>query len=175
MTNLIKILKKEILPVLGLIIFLSLFRIIPHPSNFTPLLAAGVFSGFYFRSFFLGSFMVILAMFFGDLYLGFHNTMIFTYASIIVAVAIGMMIRNFKLKEIFLTGLASSVFFFIITNFGAWFTLEMYEKSFSGLLQSYVLAIPFFHNTLISTFLYLIILQLLFNLSLKKKIIKFSF
>ena len=48
MTNLIKILKKGILPVLGLIIFLALFRIIPHPSNFTPLLAAGVFSGFYF-------------------------------------------------------------------------------------------------------------------------------
>lgn len=175
MANLIKILKKQIIPVLGLIIFLALFRIIPHPSNFTPLLAAGVFSGFYFRSFFLGSFIVILAMFFGDLYLGFHNTMIFTYVSVAVAVAIGMLIRNFKFKEIFLTGFASSVCFFIITNFGAWLTLEMYEKSFAGLLQSYVLAIPFFHNTLISTVIYLVILKLLYNLSLKKKIIKFSF
>lgn len=175
MTNVNKTLKKEILPILGLIIFLALFRIIPHPSNFTPLLAAGVFSGFYFRSFFLGSFIVILAMFFGDLYLGFHNTMIFTYVSIIVAVGIGMLIRNLKFKEVFLTGIASSACFFIITNFGAWLTLEMYEKSFAGLLQSYVLAIPFFHNTLISTVLYLIILKLLFNLSLKKKIIKFSF
>ena len=175
MANLIKILKKQIIPVLGLIIFLALFRIIPHPSNFTPLLAAGVFSGFYFRSFFLGSFIVILAMFFGDLYLGFHNTMIFTYVSVAVAVAIGMLIRNFKFKEIFLTGFASCVCFFIITNFGAWLTLEMYEKSFAGLLQSYVLAIPFFHNTLISTVIYLVILKLLYNLSLKKKIIKFSF
>ena len=169
MTNVNKTLKKEILPILGLIIFLALFRIIPHPSNFTPLLAAGVFSGFYFRSFFLGSFIVILAMFFGDLYLGFHNTMIFTYVSIIVAVGIGMLIRNLKFKEVFLTGIASSACFFIITNFGAWLTLEMYEKSFAGLLQSYVLAIPFFHNTLISTVLYLIILKLLFNLFLKKK------
>ncbi len=101
--------------------------------------------------------------------------MLFTYVSIIVAVGIGMLIRNFKFKEIFLTGFASSVSFFIITNFGAWLTLEMYEKSFGGLVQSYILAIPFFHNTLISTFLYLIILKLLFNLSLKKKIIKFSF
>ena len=156
MANLIKILKKQIIPVLGLIIFLALFRIIPHPSNFTPLLAAGVFSGFYFRSFFLGSFIVILAMFFGDLYLGFHNTMIFTYVSVAVAVAIGMLIRNFKFKEIFLTGFASSVCFFIITNFGAWLTLEMYEKSPTFYLDKDKFTAPIwgYHYNLKSLFKY---------------------
>ena len=55
------------------------------------------------------------------------------------------------------------------------FRLEMYEKNFEGLLQSYVMAIPFFHNTLISTFVYLFVLKLLFDLAIKKKIFKVSF
>ena len=157
------------------ILILSFSRIIPHPSNFTPILAVGIFSGFYFRQFFLSLLIVILSMFLGDLYLGFHDTMFFTYISLAVAVGLGLLIKNFKFLEILLAGLASSVCFFAITNFGAFLTLEMYEKSFSGLLQSYVMAIPFFHNTLISTFLYLFLLKLLFDFVVKKKIFKISF
>ena len=114
-------------------------------------------------------------MFLGDLYLGFHGTMFFTYISLAVAVALGIFIKHFKFSEILLSGLLSSVCFFIITNFGAWLILDMYEKNFAGLLQSYVLAIPFFHTTLISTFLYLIFLKLLFDLVAKKKTFKTSF
>ena len=152
----------------SLILILSFSRLIPHPSNFTPILAVGVFSGFYFRNFLLGTLIVIFSMFLGDLYLGFHDTMFFTYISLVIAVALGLLIKHLKFTEILFSGLASSVCFFIITNFGAWLTLEMYEKNFAGLLQSYVLAIPFFHNTLISTFLYLIVLKLLFDLVIKK-------
>ena len=71
-----KNLKHFILPV-GLILVLSFSRLIPHPSNFTPILAVGVFAGFYFRNFILSSFIVISAMFIGDLVIGFHSTMIF--------------------------------------------------------------------------------------------------
>ena len=109
-------------------------------------------------------------MFLGDLYLGFHDTMFFTYTSLIIAVILGLFISKFKFTEILFAGLASSVCFFIITNFGAWLTLEMYEKNLTGLLQSYVLAIPFFHSTLISTLLYLVVLKLLFNFIVKKKV-----
>jgi hypothetical protein len=98
--------------------------------------------------------------------------MFFTYISLAIAVALGLLIKRLKFTEILFSGLASAACFFIITNFGAWLTLEMYEKNFSGLLQSYVLAIPFFHNTLISTFLYLILLKLLFDFIIRKKIIK---
>ena len=160
-----------VLPVV-IILSLSLTRLIPHPWNFTPMLAVGIFSGFYFKQFYLSLFIVILSMFIGDLYLGFHSTMFFTYISLAAAVIIGLYIKHFKFTEILFSGLASSVSFFIITNFGAWLTLEMYEKNFAGLLQSYTLAIPFFHNTLISTFLYLILLKLLFDFIIRKKIIK---
>jgi hypothetical protein len=167
MNKINKNIKNYFLPIC-LILVLSFSRLIPHPWNFTPILAVGIFSGFYFKNFILSLFIVILSMFIGDLFLGFHSTMVFTYISLALAVVIGLFIKHFKFTEILFSGLASSVCFFIITNFGAWLTLEMYEKNFSGLLQSYVLAIPFFHNTLISTFLYLIVLKLIFDLAIKK-------
>ena len=168
MNKLNKNVKNYFLPIC-LILVLSFSRLIPHPWNFTPVLAMGVFSGFYFKNFILSSFIVICSMFIGDLFLGFHSTMFFTYISLIIAVTLGLFINKFRFTEILFTGLASSACFFVITNFGAWFTLEMYEKNLTGLFQSYVLAIPFFHNTLISTLLYLVVLKLLFNFSVRKK------
>ena len=109
-------------------------------------------------------------MFVGDLYLGFHNTMFFTYIALVVPVGLGIFVRYFKFTEILVTGLISSIAFFLITNFGAWLTIDMYEKNLAGLLHSYVLAIPFFHNTLISTLLYLVVFKLLFNFSVIKKV-----
>ena len=159
---------------LCLILILSFSRLIPHPPNFTPIIAVGVFSGFYFRNFLLGALIVILSMFIGDLFLGFHNTMFFTYISLAASVLIGFLIKHLKFKEILLSGLSSSVLFFLVTNFGVWLLSTMYEKSLDGLLQSYVLAIPFFHNTLISTLLYLVVFKLLLEFTVKKKIISFQ-
>ena len=168
------ILKKEFFPI-SLIFILALSRIIPHPWNFTPVLAVGVFSGFYFKQIYLSFFVVILAMFVGDLFLGFHETMFFTYISLIVAVLIGFCVKHFKFTEILFSGFASSFCFFLITNLGSWLTLDMYEKNFAGLLQSYLLAIPFFHNTLLSTLIYLTVLKLLFDLGRKNRLFKTSF
>ena len=168
MQNLFIICRKEIFPI-SLIFILDLSRLIPHPWNFTPVLAIGLFSGFYFKQIYLSFFVVIFSMFIGDLFLGFHSTMFFTYISLALAVLIGLYIKRFSFAEILLGGLSSSLAFFIITNFGAWLTLEMYEKNLSGLLQSYVLAIPFFHNTLISTLLYIFVLKFLFIFTVKKK------
>ena len=175
MNKMNKNLKNYFLPIC-LIIVLSFSRLIPHPWNFTPVLAMGIFSGFYFKNFILSSFIVVFSMFVGDLFLGFHSTMFFTYTSLIIAVVLGLLIKKFKFTEILFYGVASSVCFFIITNFGAWLTHgEMYAKNFSGLMQSYVMAIPFFQNTLLSTFVYLLLFKLLFDLVVKKKIFKTSF
>ena len=136
-----KNLNKFIFPV-AIILVLSISRIIPHPYNFSPILAAGIFSGFYFKQFYLSLFIVIFSMFVGDLFLGFHSTMFFTYISLAIAVLIGFYVKNFKLTEIFFSGLSSSICFFIITNFGAWLTIDIYTKNLSGLMQSYIMGIP---------------------------------
>ena len=166
-----KYIKQIYLPIL-LILILSFSRLIPHPWNFSPILAAGIFSGFYFKNFILSLFIVIFSMFIGDLYIGFHDTMFFTYISLAVAVMLGVFVSKFNFKQILFTGLASSICFFIITNFGAWLTLDMYEKNLTGLINSYILAIPFFHNTIISTLLYLTFSKLLLDFAISKKLIK---
>ncbi len=157
-----------------IILALSFSRLIPHPWNFSPMIAAGIFAGFYFRQFYLGSFIIILSMFLGDIFLGFHNTMFFTYLALAIVVLIGVVIKNLKFSKILYSTIASSIVFFLITNFGAWLTIDMYTKDFNGLMQSYIMAIPFFHNSLISTFIYLFVFKTLLELALKKKIIKVS-
>jgi len=158
--------------VIFLILGLSMTRLIPHPWNFSPMLAAGVFSGFYFRQFYLSLFIVIFSMFIGDFFLGFHSTMLFTYSSLTITVLIGLYLKNLKFINILYSSVASSVFFFLITNFGAWLTHEIYVKNFYGLIESYIMAIPFFHNTLLSTFIYLFALKLLFELAEKREFLK---
>lgn len=44
--------------------------------------------------------------------------------------------------------LASSVSFFLISNFAAWAAFTMYPKTFTGLLMSYAAGIPFFRGTI---------------------------
>ena len=85
MSKITKNFQSYLLPI-SLILILSFSRLIPHPWNFTPVLAMGIFSGYYFKQFYLGLFIVIVSMFLGDLYLGFHSTMFFTYISLAVAV-----------------------------------------------------------------------------------------
>jgi hypothetical protein len=48
-----------------------------------------------------------------------------------------------------LTGL-SSVFFFVVTNFGTWATSGMYAHTWSGLADCFYMALPFFRNTAVS-------------------------
>jgi hypothetical protein len=44
--------------------------------------------------------------------------------------------------------LASSVSFFLVTNLVAWAWLDMYPKNLSGVMMSYVAALPFFRHAL---------------------------
>ena len=115
MNKMNKNLKNYFLPIC-LIIVLSFSRLIPHPWNFTPVLAMGIFSGFYFKNFILSSFIVIFSMFIGDLFLGFHSTMLFTYTSLIIAVLLGLFINKFKFTEILFSGLVISSFIHLVTQ-----------------------------------------------------------
>src|SRR6266849_2443137 len=53
---------------------------------------------------------------------------------------------NAKPLPVIGAALASSVSFFLISNFAVWAAYDMYPKNFSGLLTSYTLALPFFRN-----------------------------
>ena len=53
---------------------------------------------------------------------------------------------NAKPLPVMGAALASSVSFFVISNFAVWAAYDMYPKNFGGLMTSYALALPFFRH-----------------------------
>lgn len=51
-------------------------------------------------------------------------------------------------------GIGSSVFFFLYTNFGWWLISGMYPHTLDGLIQSYIMGLPFFKNNLIGNLIF---------------------
>ena len=137
-------------------VFIFVFRYFPHPPNFTPVLALTLYSSIYFglRS----SPFVIMAFALSDFFIGFHHLLIFTWGSLAFISIMGAFGKSFltRLSLLFL----SSIIFFVCSNFGVWLFSEFYSKDFDGLLRCYILAIPFFSNTLISTFIFGILFEI---------------
>ena len=135
---------------IGIFLALAASRFIPHPPNFTSLLALS----FYIPALLGIRFIPVLLVSFilTDLVIGFHGVTFFTWGSIVV---IGLGSRFF-LKNIYSRvagSLLGACLFFIVTNFGVW-SLGSYGYTVEGLMMSYTLAIPFFTYTLISTFIF---------------------
>ena len=160
MQKLLKTLKKEIFPI-SLILILAFARLIPHPPNFTPIIAVAIISGYFFKNINLSLLTLLVAMLISDLFIGFYENVIFVYASLLLITFIFHKISNkINFKNLFIYGFAGSLIFFIISNFGVWALGSpgaygiAYEKSLNGLIQCYVLAIPFFGNTFLSTIIF---------------------
>jgi len=123
---------KRDITVAAVLIFLGfLGRILPHPSNFTPIVAIGLFSGFYFSLKFSKFLIPLLSMFLSDMIIGFYDGIWLNYISIIAS--------------------------------------GMYPHTLEGLLECYVLAIPFYQNSLAGDCIYSLILFGMYQLYLKPK------
>lgn len=131
----------------------ALMRLLPHAPNFAPIAAIALFGGTYLNKKY-AIILPIAAMLLSDLFLGFHDTMVYVYGSFVLTGLLGIWLRKHKnVINVFGTAVASSVLFFLITNFGVW-AQGMYARDLSGLFQSYVMAIPFFKNTLLGNLFY---------------------
>jgi len=132
---------------LGIFITLAATRFIPHPPNFTSLMALS----FYVPAFLGIRYLPIVLISFAitDLIIGFHSVTLFTWGSVAL---IGLISRNFvkSISSRILGSLLGACIFFVITNFGIW-SLGYYGYNLNGLLTCYTLAIPFFAYSLIST------------------------
>ena len=160
MQSLFTILKKEIFPI-SLILILVFARLIPHPPNFTPIIAAAIVSGYFFKNINLSLLTLLIAMLISDLFIGFYENMIFVYISLLLITFVFHKISNkINFKNLFIYGLAGSLIFFLVSNFGVWALGSLgvndlpYEKSLTGLIECYILAIPFFGNTFLSTIIF---------------------
>lgn len=138
----------------GVIILLAVVaRLIPHAPNFAPIGGLALFSGANFKKKW-ALIIPLSAMFFSDIFLGFHDTIVYVYASFIAIALIGGFIKKMKWQPLVAASLISSLLFFLVTNFGVWAAGSMYQKNLGGLMESYAFGIPFFRNTVISDLFY---------------------
>ena len=149
---------------LGIFLALAASRFIPHPPNFTSLLALSFYVPALLGIRYLPA--LIISFVITDFFIGFHEIALFTWGSVIF---VGFLSKYF-VKNIMsrISGaLLGACIFFIITNFGVW-SIGSYGYTISGLLTCYTLAIPFFAYSLISTFIFSSIIETVYKIKDKK-------
>jgi len=146
---------KLILTSISIFLALAMSRFIPHPPNFTSLLALSFYVPVLFGLRYIP--VLLISFVITDLVIGYHSGTHWTWGSVLV---IGLMSQYFS-KNINLR-LVGSLFgafiFFLITNFGVWIS-GMYSLTVNGLVECYTLAIPFFTYSLISTILFSLLIE----------------
>lgn len=139
---------------IALVVLCAAARLLPHPWNFTPLMAIGLFSGYQASRAGTGVVVTLSALALSDAVLGFHSGFWFVYAAALVAVLFGRITRNRGVGAIAAGALGSSLSFFLITNFMVWATSGMYPRTLAGLATCFTAAIPFFQNQFVGDAVY---------------------
>ena len=181
--------RENILTFFYIVILLAIGRLIPHPHNFTPILAAAIVVPYFINNKFLAIMIPLLAMFISDLFIGLHSGIFWIYGAIACSTLISDLTKNISKKYLHLGSmtLVSSLVFYFITNFGTWLFCpcnpviidgqmlwEFYPKNLDGFILNYTLALPFFKNSLMSTILYTALFVVMIDLS-KNTFLKLSF
>lgn len=149
--------KKNIILVSLIILFGLLTRFIPHPPNFTPIIAMVLFGSVYLENKKLAILIPLTIMILSDYFLGYGLVSLWVYGSLGLVSLLGYITRKSNITNMLL----ASVIFFIVTNFGVW--LMGYPKTLDGFILCYTLAIPFFTNTLISTIMYSVVFNFMYK------------
>ncbi|PQV64288.1 hypothetical protein B1R32_106134 [Abditibacterium utsteinense] len=138
-----------------LIGFAALSRLLPHPMNFTPMLAIAIFGGATLPRR-LALAIPLAAMFLSDVALGygFGPMNLVIYSCIAAGTLLGWSLRQKRTTALTLgAALGGSMLFFVVTNFVVWLGPMMappfdYPHTLAGLGKCYWMALPFFRNSL---------------------------
>jgi hypothetical protein len=126
-------------------------RLVPHPPNFTPLAAIGLFAGACLtaRKLWL---VPCAALLISDLVIGFYPpvVMAFVYVAFVLNAYLGraFLHQQRTIARLGWVTVSGSMLFFILSNLGDWLSGMNYPLTAEGLMQCYIMAIPFFGNTL---------------------------
>lgn len=146
----------------------ALSRVVPHSWNMTPVAAIALFAGAQFSDRWAAFLVPLIGMLISDAVLGFYPTLPVTYLSLALIVLIGRTLRERKsFARVGGAVVASSLLFFVITNFACWLTMPEYTKDVSGFVLCYQRALPFFRGTLMGDMFFSAILFGGFSLSEK--------
>lgn len=141
--------------VFALILVAAASRLLPHPPNFAPVAAIGLFAGATLdrRVAWLVPFAALLL---SDAVLGFYHpvSLFWNYAGFGASLLIGAWLKGrFSAGRLAGATLVSALAFFALSNFGMWAS-GYYPRTWDGLVTCYTMALPFFRNTLTSQLVY---------------------
>lgn len=126
-------------------------RLVPHPPNFSPMIATVLFAGFFFRRCTTSLLVVLAVMALSDTVIGTYDVrvMVVVYATLLLPVVLRPYLRR-RLTVVRVGGGAvlCSLVFFVTTNLAVWASGSMYPKSMLGLVECYLAALPFLRNAL---------------------------
>jgi hypothetical protein len=143
-----------------LIIFAVIARLIPHPGNFTPVGAIGLYAGARMNP--RTAWIVpLLALAVSDLIVGFYDwqVMLAVYAGFMLAPAIGWLMLRGKAKatRIGTAVVINAVAFYLVSNFGVW-AAGFYPPTPAGLVACYIAGLPFLGVAMLGDGLYSVLL-----------------
>jgi hypothetical protein len=139
---------------IGMVLLGACARLLPHPWNFTPLIAIGLFAGSKARFAPSGVLATLTALALSDAVIGFYRGFWYVYGAALIPVLLGRLIRNRNgVVAVGVTALGSSVSFFLVTNFAVW-TGRLYPHTMAGLATCFAAAIPFYRNQLLGDAFY---------------------
>lgn len=146
---------RNLLVATGLIVAVAMTRLLPHPANFSPVMAAALFGSAVFANRYLGLTIALAAMAVSDIFLSMHSTLPFVYVAMVGAGLLGNLLReNRSVLKVAGVTLAGSVLFFIVSNLGVFIMQDLYPKTAQGLVTCYAMALPFFQNSLAGDMLF---------------------
>ncbi len=137
-------------------LFVLIARALPHPANFSPVLGVAAYCGTKWSHHGYGFFGAVLGLFISDiLFWGFEPISLWVYLGVGLTTWLGQLFQTqTKWKSVIFLPLLSSLIFFVVSNLGTWFIGNLYPLTWGGFLQCFILAIPFFKNTLISSYVF---------------------
>lgn len=114
-----------------------------------------LFGGAYFRPIWLAFVVPLMALFLSDAVIGFYSHMEVVYISFALVTVLGSTsLSRLSPLRVGAVAVASSVLFYLITNFGVWLYSSDYPHNAGGMIACYVAGIPFFQNTVAGDLFY---------------------
>lgn len=146
--------KNTILTFILLLALTLLSRFTSHIWNLTILGGVTIFAGWFFEKKSQALWLVFLSLIISDLVLGFYPQMLWNYGAYLLMLGVGFLIlpQDSRLKTYGLALLASTLFFFV-SNFSVWIEGLLYPMTWSGLVNCYLMGVPFFKNQLLGDLL----------------------
>ncbi|GAB4154829.1 MAG: hypothetical protein Tsb009_31530 [Planctomycetaceae bacterium] len=156
----------------GFIVLCILFRLVPYvmyqlgvsiasyPMNFSPMLPLCLFGAAYMQERKWSYAVPLIAWGIGDLAIGllmwnwksaFYPAQPVVYLAYVGVISLGFLLRR-KRSVSMLAGTAflSAFLFYLLSNFGVWALGGAYAHTWAGLQKCYVMALPYFRNSLLS-------------------------